>query len=362
MKLTYTTESLPGSLVKIIAQISKEDIASKKDKALKGFQDKVKIDGYRPGNVPADVLEKKIGAMGLWQECIEELIPDIYIETITKEKINAIGRPNINVTKLVANEDAEVTITVAVLPEITLPDYVKIAKEVAKEKEDLTVSDEELLEAIKMLQKMKVQENKTKLAGAEEAPKLSEIGDEELPELTDDFVKTLSPEFTSVEDFKTKLKENIGHEKAHRSEDKMRATMIEKIIEETVCEVPEVLVSYELDRMVAQFEYDIATNGLTMDKYLAHIGKTIEEVKAEMHPEAIKRAKMQLVLHKISDTEKIELDNEKVSKELEQLKITYAGHKDFNEDSARSYLETVMHNQAVIEKIEELGGIKKHTC
>lgn len=364
MELHYTKETLPGSQAILTVTIPKARIEKHVEKAVKNLSEKVTIAGFRPGHIPRDVLVKKVGELSIWEEALQEEVTNTYIEILTKEKENlpVLGRPSIAITKIALNDDAEIKITVSLYPDLTLADYKKVAKEIGKEKLDLEVKDEEITEAIKMLQKMRVQEEASKKDGADKAPKLSEIKDEDLPELTDEFAISLSPEFKSVEDFKTKLNENIVHEKTHRLEDARRTKMIETIVEETVCELPDILIEYELDRMFAQFEHDIASNGIKFDDYLKHISKTKEEVRAEMKVDAEKRAKTQLVLHKISELEKVEVDAARLEAELTKLKEAYATNPEFSEDGAKAYLETVLLNQAVIETIEKLGGIENHTC
>lgn len=364
MELHYTKETLPKSQAVLTITIPKARIEKHVDKAVKTISEKMVIDGFRPGHIPRDILVKKVGELSIWEEALQEEVTNAYIEILTKEKENlpVLGRPAIAITKLPLHDDAEIKITVSLYPDLKLADYKKVAKEIGKEKLDLEVKEEEVTEAIKMLQKMRVQEDASKKNGADKAPKLSEIKDEDLPELTDEFAISLSSEFKGVEDLKNKLRENIVHEKTHRLEDARRTKMIETIVEETACELPDILVEYELDRIFSQFEHDIASNGIKFEDYLKHISKTKEEVRTEMKPDAEKRAKMQLVLHKISELEKVEINQVKLDTELGKIKEMYAQNPDFSEEGAKAYLETVLLNQAVIEAIEKLGGIENHNC
>jgi FKBP-type peptidyl-prolyl cis-trans isomerase (trigger factor) len=360
--MSYTIEQLPHSQTKIIATIPAQTISAKVDATIAKLQNTVKIDGYRPGHVPKDILIKKVGELAIWTEATEECIPDVYLEALTAEKIPAIGRPQISITKIANESDAEIAIVVSVIPELTLPDYAELAKTAGSSALDLAVTDAEVTEAIDMLRKMKAQEAKAKLAGTDNAPALGDISDADLPELNDEFVKSLSPDFTSVDDFMTKLRANIEHEKTHKEEDRRRSALLESIVEATVCDIPELLVGYELDRMVHQMEYDLSMNGITLAQYLEHIKKSREELLADMKPDATKRAIMQLVLQKIAEAEKVVVPDSEIETELEKLSVQYASSPEFNKENARAYLETVMLNQAIIAKLEELGGFSKHTC
>jgi len=82
---------------------------------------------------------------------------------------------------------------------------------------------------------------------------------------------------------------------------------------------------------------------------LKHLKKNEEELKIEWRPDAEKRAKLQLVLNKIADVEKIVPEKEKIERDVENLKNMY---KDASEERIRTYVETVLTNEKVFEFLE----------
>lgn len=349
-------------MAKVTMTIPASLIAEKRDAALESLGRDIKIDGFRPGHIPSDVLVARIGTMPLWTEQLEMVVPGCYIESITDLKLRVVGRPMMSVVSLVPDQDAVVAAVVTLMPEVTLPDYVAIAREVAKEPAETEVSEKDIAEAELMLRRMRAQEAKIKLNGPENAPKLSDISDEDLPIVDDEFVQALSPEFKTVADFHEKLRHNLAHEKEHRAMDFRRGMLMEKISEAASVDIPDMLVEYELDRMFAQFEYDINQSGINAEEYFEKMGKTRDEVRAEMQPDAYKRAKTQLVIDAIAQAEKIEPDNARVEGELTEMKKHYENVPGWNVDNARVYLETIISNQMTIERLEELGGFEKHNC
>ena len=171
-----------------------------------------------------------------------------------------------------------------------------------------------------------------------------------LPEINDEFVKKLG-DFKDVADFKAKLKINIAKEKEAHAKDKKRSGILEKIATETKIEMPKMIIESELDEMEGQFKGDIAQMGLQPDEYLKHIKKTWEELRKEWHPDAEKRAKIQLILQKISLEEKIEPNKEEVEKQIKHLKEQY---KDADPERIKAYVEMVLVNDAVIKFLEDI--------
>src|SRR5690606_38080930 len=102
-----------------------------------------------------------------------------------KEDIKAIGHPQITITKIAEGADLEFKIVTAVLPEITLGDYKKVAKEENAKKYEVEVSEKEVEEAVMNLRKMRAQQEHTKNQKEGDEPiSWNDIKEEDLPELT----------------------------------------------------------------------------------------------------------------------------------------------------------------------------------
>ena len=170
----------------------------------------------------------------------------------------------------------------------------------------------------------------------------------DLPEVNDDFVKTLG-NFKTVDDFKKELKKNMLTDKENKAKESRRIKMIEKIIDESKVDVPNVMVEQEIERMLSKFKHDIQNFKMNPEDYLKQINKTEDDLKKEWKPDAIKRSKMNLILPKIAAEEKIKADEEAVKKELEHLK---SHDKDLNEEHAKVYVEHVLTNEAVFKFLE----------
>lgn len=86
----------------------------------------VKIDGFRPGKAPYDVVVKKFGELKILEQALDEILTHFYFDAIIKEKLEPISQPKIDIKKLAPGNEIIFTATINVLPHIKLGDINKI--------------------------------------------------------------------------------------------------------------------------------------------------------------------------------------------------------------------------------------------
>ena len=339
-------KKLENSEVEIAGELSLEAMEAEREGALKSVSMRVSIDGFRKGHVPEKMLIESMGEMPILEEMAERALKKAYPEIVKEHEIDAIGRPSISITKLAKGNPLGFNIKTAVMPEIILPDYKKIAKDAISKKETTSVTDDDVEKVISEIKKSRAMpdtEEKDEHADKKQEKK------EKLPELTDDFVKTLG-DFKDVSDFKQKLRENITHEKSAQAQSKRRMSIAETIIEKSAIPLPRLFVDVELEKMLAQFKGDISRMGLKFDEYLKHIKKTEEDLLKEWVPDAEKRSKLQLVLNEIARREHIDVPEADILKEVTHIMEHY---KNADPESARIYVETILKNELVFKHLEK---------
>ncbi|HWA31954.1 MAG TPA: trigger factor [Candidatus Paceibacterota bacterium] len=343
-------KKLPKSEAELEGELEAEAFEQYFDKALKKIGETFEMDGFRKGKVPENILLAKVPGIRILEEAASQALSELYPKVIEEHKLDAIGRPEISITKLARKNPLGFKIKTALLPEVKLPDYKELAKkilaEVAKENKDLTVTDKEMEDTIMDIRKSRaprkpMSEAAREGAGAEEVK-------EELPAFDDEFVRSLGP-FKDVTDFKTKLRENIKLEKENMEKEKTRLKMIEKIIEKSEVEMPELLVEAELDKILYRMESDVSQMGLRFEDYLKHLKKSAEELRKDFRGDAEKKAKLGLVLNKIAAAEKILADETEVAQEVEHILEHY---KDADPERAAAYAENVITNEKVFKFLE----------
>jgi FKBP-type peptidyl-prolyl cis-trans isomerase (trigger factor) len=326
------------SEVTLEGEIPFAELLKHRDAILQKLGQNVSIDGFRKGNIPEKVLLKHVGESTVLSEMAEMALQEHYPVIIGKENIDSIGRPQVTITKLAPDNPLGFRITTAVMPSFELPEYKKIAvtsiKENKKELEEPTVEQKELDEVIQNIVKSRAQKN--------------DAGEEVLPELTDEFVKTLG-NFDDVADFRKKITESLETDKKIQGREKVRSALLEALVKKTTIELPDILIDAELDKMLARFNNDIERMGTKPADYFKQIGKDEDALRKEWRKDAEKRAVSQLILNKIAEKENIEPDTEKLKKEIDHV---LEHHPDADQHNVALYVATLMINEKVLEFLE----------
>lgn len=356
-KKAFTVTKEEKSQVVVTGEIPYSELELERDNAIKSLGQNITLDGFRKGHVPSSVLEKHLGEMAILTEMAERAISHMYAHILDAHKIDAIGYPKIEITKIAPNNPLGFKFTVAVIPEIGLPDYKKISQELNAKKPSLEVTDTELEEKIKDILRQKAAyerlQKKAAMSGDDSETTEEEDKKDETPELTDDVVKGLGQpgQFENVEQFKKLLREHLEIEKTRDVNANHRASITDAIIDKSTIELPQILIDSELGQMFAQMEEDLKRSNLKMTDYLAHIKKTKEDLAKEWSPSAEKRAKLQLILNEIAKIEKITADQKLVD---DQVKALLEQYKDADETRVRVYVSSILQNEAVMKSLEEI--------
>lgn len=346
---------IDGGKVEITGSISVEEFTKFRSEAIQNINEEVKIDGFRSGKIPEAILISKIGEMPILEEMAELALSVAYPQIVVTEKVDAIGRPEINITKLATDNPLEFKIITSVMPEVKVGDYKKISSEIYSKKDEIfEVTNKEVDDAIIRIRKSRADHsghNHDSMT-PEEHEKAVEAS---MPELTDDFARSLGA-FKDVEELKSKIKSSLLEDKKYQANEKKRIELSDKLIETSEIDVPQILIDSELKRIEMQFSDDISRMGVKIEDYLKHAKKTIEEIRVEWTPHAVKKAKLQLILNKIGSEEKISATPEEVEAEVKHILEHY---KDADHDNAYTYAETVLTNEKIYSFLEQNGQAKK---
>ena len=253
MKIKLETKE--KSIAEISVTITESVFKKHHTKALAKIREVAEVDGFRKGHVPDDIILSRYGEMAIYEEMADMSIQETFADAIKESKVDAIGRPDIIVTKLAIGNDFEYKITVAAMPVLDLPDYLKIAKSVKTEKSEVTPKDIDDV----MLELRRARAHKNLHADGSDHDnhdedhnkahtEIDKTEEKDLPELTDEYVSELG-DFKNVADLRSKVAENLQLEKDQKSKEKRRNELLEKIAEVAVGELPDVLIESESDRI-----------------------------------------------------------------------------------------------------------------
>ena len=334
---TYASAEIkkaPGSQVEITGSISAETFDSFRSKALKNINESVTVDGFRKGTVPEKILVGRVGEKTILEETAELALAEAYPAIVDDNKLEPIGRPEISITKMAAGNALDFKIRVPVMPDVVLADYKKIAKAAPKAVDaDATVTEKEITDALDRIRKS--YENHEGHNHAE--------GDGHAHDHSEEIKKLETPEF------KKHISDALADDKKREAREKRRIALAEALSAETKIELPAALIEGEIRRTEMQFSDDISRMGYSLDEYLKQAKKTIEDLRKEWGPHAEKKVKIQIILNKIAEAEKISADTKEIEKEVAHILEHY---KDADRDRAYSYAAGVLTNEKVFQFLE----------
>lgn len=332
-------KNLPGSEVEISGELDAETFERSWVQAVKELGEKADIPGFRPGKIPEKILVEKIGEGAVLEEAASHALEDAYPKILNAHNIEAIGRPNILITKLARKNPLGFKITTCVLPEITLPDYKIVAKTVfSRPAEDVGVEEKEIDEALQYLQKARAK-------------------DETLPELTDEFAKNIG-NFETLAALRENIRESLALQKQARAKEKRRSEALDAIARETKADIPAILMETEREKMIQELKGDLVAAGLEWAHYLDHIKKNEEDLRGEWKEEAEKRVRYGLVLRAIGEKEHIAVEKHELEQEIAYLASRIPESERKNLDPARmeEYAYGIARNEKIFKVLENQKG------
>ena len=154
--MQVTTEAVSGVARRLNVSVPTSRVNEQFEARLQRTAKTVKINGFRPGKVPLNVVRREYGA-GIYQEVVNEIIRDTVFEAIQQEKINAVGMPNI---EKVENKDGALVYEaiVEVYPEVE----VKTFADLEVERKASEINDKDVDTMIENLQKQRASWTETK--------------------------------------------------------------------------------------------------------------------------------------------------------------------------------------------------------
>ena len=152
--------------------------------------------------------------------------------------------------------------------------------------------------------------------------KLHEIKAKELPVIDDEFAKDVS-EFDTLEQLKADNKEKALQRKDKIADEDVENQLIDQLVNDLKGEIPEAMFTNRLEQSIKDFEYRLQMQGMNLETYLQFTGTKIDDLKANMRPQAEKQVKTRLAREKIPELEKLTATSEDLEEEYKNLAAAY---------------------------------------
>ena len=126
--------------VELTISLGTEELKAAEQVALTKLAKEVKIEGFRKGKAPLELVAAQVDQTILGQETLENALSKAVAEAFLKEDIKAIDRPEVDVKKFIPGTELEFTATTEIMPKVELGDY----KNLKVKKDAVEVSEEEV--------------------------------------------------------------------------------------------------------------------------------------------------------------------------------------------------------------------------
>lgn len=373
-------ENLSATRVKLAVEVPFDQLQDKFDAAYQRIGQQVRVPGFRPGKVPAKILEARVGRGTVLQDVVNESLPEAYAQACQENDLKVLGQPEIEVTDI-ADDSYKFTAEADIRPEITVPDLATVETTV----EDEETTDEEIDEQIAGLRErfstlkgveravaegdfvsldlsakvdgeeveggsasglsyevgtgqlvpgideqlvgMTADESKTftsQLVAGDQAGKDAEVTvtvkavkEKELPELDDDFA-SMASEFDTLDELKADLRSKLENAKSFGRIARARDAVLEAIVADLDFELPQGAYKQELEARQHDAVHSFDHDEDALNKWISEQGQTREEFDQEIEENAQKSLRAQLVLDQIVENEEIDVDDAEVTQYIIQ--------------------------------------------
>ena len=151
---------------------------------------------------------------------------------------------------------------------------------------------------------------------------VKEIKVKELPALDDEFAGEVS-EFETMDEYKKDIEAKILERKQKEAATENENRVVDRVAANASLEIPDKMVESQIDNMVQDTARRMQGQGLSMDMYMKYTGMTMDAMRDQMRPQALKRIQTRLVLEEVVKAEDIQVSDERLDEELAKMAAAY---------------------------------------
>lgn len=140
-------KKLPKSKIGFEVAVAWEKWKGFIDQAVKEISEEIKIQGFRPGKAPRNLVEQKVGKEAILNNASEKAVQKSYLDFVLSEKLETIGSPKVEIKEIKEGGGLKYAVQVAVMPEVKVKsDYKKSIQKINEDfsKKPNEVKDDEV--------------------------------------------------------------------------------------------------------------------------------------------------------------------------------------------------------------------------
>ncbi len=132
----------------------------------------------------------------------------------------------------------------------------------------------------------------------------------------------------SKEKLEKHLEEEIKAQKEMDAENKYVEELLEAVSKNVDVDIPEEMVEEEIDRLIDRYSEQLRMQGISLEMYYEFTKSTEKDLRAHLEKEAYSHVLYRLMLEELINTEKVEVSDDEVEKEIEETSKKYQMKKD----------------------------------
>ncbi len=369
-------EELSPTRVRLSVEVPFEELKPSLDKAYREVSRQVRIPGFRPGRVPPQIIDRRVGRVAVLTEAVNDALPELYSKAVREAEVFTLGQPDVEITQLDDGKDLTFTAEVEVRPKFELPDLATLSVTVDNTEitpddvEEYLTSLRERFASLKTAQRpaqdgdyttidlsasvdgkpvedaqasglsyqigsgtmldgldealagMSAGESATftsELAGGESAGEQADVTVtvqsvkvKELPELDDDFAQ-LASEFDTLGELRADTRRQLARFRRLRQATQARDRAVDALVDSIDIPLPEKFVEHELEHSRQSVDDQLTRLRTSMADYLQSRQQTQEEFDAELLTQSQRAVKVGFVLDEVARTEDLSVSQTELS-------------------------------------------------
>jgi trigger factor len=156
--------------------------------------------------------------------------------------------------------------------------------------------------------------------------KVTEIKEQKLPEINDDFAKSIGDGCDTMEAMRKNINTNLANLYEAGAMRRYEQKVLEAVADMSKIEFPPILVEQEVQRAIEEQEHELAERRVTLQDYLKSQQKTVDELRESLRPLAKKQIAVSLVIGEVVEKEKLQATPEEIEAEINRVSLS-AGEK-----------------------------------
>ena len=375
-------EELSPTRVRLHVEVPFDELKPSLDQAYREVGRQVRIPGFRPGHVPRQVLDQRIGRGAVLEQAINEAVPDLYAQAVREAQVVALGQPEVEITKLEDGAEIAFTAEVDIRPNFEIPEIENLRVVV----DDADVSPDQVEEYLRALRErfgsllsvdrevrdgdyvsidlsaqvdgeevadaqatgisyevgsgtildgldsaligLRADETGTfnsELAGGEHEGSVADVTvtvrsvkEKNLPDLDDDFAQSAS-EFNTVGELRSNTRKQMEAMRRSGQVGQARDRAIEALLDQIEMPLPETVVEHEIEHRHESLNEELERAGLTLEQYLESRDFAQADLEKEIADDVRRSVKARFILDKFADAEDLGVEQDEVAQYVTQL-------------------------------------------